>query len=121
MNRFEQLDSFTFEIEAAINAADTRLQKCDDPEGGELIIEEFISLLNRHVSRYMIEFDLITYDIIGSLEMIKYDYAVSGTIAAEMLGAIEFVKMALVADTNIIFESEEEIDVDLEDLDDEEF
>ena len=121
MNRFEQLDSFTFEIEAAINAADTRLQKCDDPDGGEIIIEEFISLLNCHVSRYMLEFDLITYDIIGSLEMIKYDYTVSGTISAEMLGAIEFVKMALVADTNIIFESEEEIDVDLEDLDEEEF
>ena len=48
MNRFEQLDSFTFEIEAAINAADTRLQKCDDPDGGEIIIEEFIDKELKH-------------------------------------------------------------------------
>lgn len=121
MNRYEQIDSFTFEIEAAIDAADTKLQVCESLESGEVILEEFISLMNTHVTRYMIEFDLTTYDIIGAIEMIKYDFAVNDTIAAEVLGAIEFVKMSLLADTNIIFESEEEIDVDLEDLDEEEF
>ena len=118
MNRFEQLDAFAYEVENAIDKTDTKLKECEDDECGAVLIEQFISLLNSHMTRYMHEFDLTTYDLIGSLEMIKYDFAVNDTSAPEVLGAIEFTKLALVEDASMVFESEEEIDIDIEDEDD---
>ncbi len=115
MNRFEQIDAFTFEVENAIDVTDTKLKLCDSIDEGNSIIEDFVSQLNSYTNRYMIEFDLTTYDIIGALEMIKYDFTVNDNLAVEILGAMEFIKVSILVDSNIVFESEPEID--LEDLD----
>jgi hypothetical protein len=112
MTIHEQIDSFTFEIQEAVDRADLKLGKMDDEEEFDIILEAMVKDMNQLIYRYNHEFDLSTYQIVGAIEFLKYDYTLSGVISSDMLGVLEMVKLSIIERCDISFECELDDDDD---------
>jgi hypothetical protein len=106
MTIHEQIDSFTFEIQNAVDQADQKIVQLQDDDEFDDILEAMVKDMNQLIYRYNHEFDLSTYQIVGAIEFLKYDYMISGVICSDMLGVIEMVKMSIIERCDITFECE---------------
>ena len=106
MTIHEQIDSFTFEIQDAVDKADQKIAQLKDDDGVDDILESMVRDMNQLIYRYNHEFDLSTYQIVGTIEFLKYDYMISGVLCSDMLGVIEMVKMSIIERCDISFECE---------------
>ena len=109
MEHHEQIDAFTFKI---INLAQEAQPKLDGTHNDE-VLGDFITALNATVARYLDEFDINMYEIVGILESIKLDLMLDEEmIAPEIIGCIEAKKSGILIDTDVTFEMEEDDDDD---------
>ena len=73
MTIHEQIDSFTFEIQNAVDQADQKIVQLQDDDEFDDILEAMVKDMNQLIYRYNHEFDLSTYQIVGAIEFLKYD------------------------------------------------
>ena len=107
MTIYEQIDSFTFEMQDAVDKADEKIRfRLDTNDDFDSILEDLVKTMNQLVYRYNHEFDLTTHHLVGAIEFLKYDYIISGVICSDLLGVIEMVKMSIIEQCDISFECE---------------
>ena len=106
MTIYEQIDSFTFEMQDAVDKADEKIIQLENDDDFDDILEDLVRTMGQLVYRYNHEFDLTTHHLVGAIEFLKYDYMISGVICSDMLGVIEMVKMSIIEQCDISFECE---------------
>lgn len=112
MEKDEQIDSLMIDV----------LNTCTDTQdkligaGNEEYLEALLKRLNILVRHYTSEFDISTYEAAGILEALKYDMlADEERVAPDIIGCIDSIKLGILLDTEVAFES----DMDLGDDEDE--
>jgi hypothetical protein len=112
MEKHEQLDALEFDV---VNiCTDVQDKLVGDINGA--VLSKYLTNLQITVNRYLSEFDINLYEIVGMLESIKLDLLIDEeSVAPDIIGVIESVKLGLLVGDGVSFES----DIDLEDEDDE--
>ena len=100
MRHDEQIDAFTFKVTNLVTALQPKL----NGDNNEDLLGEFVIALNTTVMRYLNEFDINLFEIVGILESIKYDFMMDEElISPEIIGCIEAKKTGILVDADVTF------------------
>jgi len=111
MEKHEQLDALSFKISDICNSTQPQITG----ENGE-VLADYIHQLNCTVNRYLSEFDINMFEVVGILEDTKLSLLMDEEdIAPDIIGCIETVKLSLLLGTDITFTEDEDEDEDGDD------
>jgi hypothetical protein len=117
MEKHEQLDALSFKISDICNGVQPKLTG----ENSETLTD-YIHQLNCTVNRYLSEFDIEMFEVVGILEDTKMSLLMDAEeIAPDIIGCLETVKLSLLLGADITFTADDDIfdeDDDIFDEDD---